>query len=458
MDMIGRGTLSLRKADVLEGSRNAMSVGYKKIRFAHKCTGGETEIVFASLNFPAELSTVMPGNPSQTQLESCQLRFFSTNLTLTSSARGLLIPDLSYECQNSKIVLKGFTAYPGEIFYGLVDYVSSANTLFVDAKPINVSKTMGAAETIFNVGEAFQVNAYPGQSSGSVKVFRNRQLMYRNTGNSSSLLDKDYYEVPSTDGFGTTIKFNTAYGALVEVTVVSNYAYVDRPDFHLMQKLDVLATQLSSLATMTGHSLDLTSFPNTMDLKAFGDRLLFNEARILTNGALGDVQESTLTEAQFQAERDATWILGDGRSIVGSHLHQLTGLTNAPDFRGVFRRGKNNGRADAYADPDGERVIGSVQADATARPTTPFTGTTTGSGSHNHTVNNANYGDSGSDNPSNTNTFATELPGAGTNRTNTLGSSPGGDHTHGISITGGGDLETRPNNVAVNVFIKINRN
>jgi hypothetical protein len=199
-------------------------------------------------------------------------------MTLLSTARGVLIPDVSYTCTNTSINFIGLTALSGEIFYGVIDYVSSPNTLFVDAKPTNVSKTLNAGVKTFNVGEAFKVNSFPNDSSGSVKVFVNGALKYRNTNNSSTVLDRDYYEVPTTEGFGTTIEFNVALGTAAQVTVMSNSSYVDRPDFHIMQRMDVLAAQLTKLAQLTGQNIDLSAFPNAFDLSAFGSRLLSLEA------------------------------------------------------------------------------------------------------------------------------------------------------------------------------------
>lgn len=331
MTMIGRGVISLRKLNVVEGSEHALNVGERKIRFAHQASAGDPEIDLTNLNFPLSEITTMGGNPSARTLQECNLRFFSPNLSLFSTARGLLIPDIAYTCTNSKILFKGFTAYANEIFYGVIDHATSPNTLFVNAKPINVSRTIGAAQTLFNVGEAYQVNAFPNDRSGAIKVYANGTLLLRNTNNSSSTLDGAYYEIPSGDGYGTTIQFNVPFGAVTVVTVVSSYAYIDTPNFSLMQKMDVLAAQLESIAQQGSFTLDLTAFPNTMDLKAFGDRLIDVEPEIKTHGAIGDVVVSRLNLADFQSERDNTWVACDAGLITGSDLEALTGETNAPN-------------------------------------------------------------------------------------------------------------------------------
>src|SRR5688572_3702241 len=78
---------------------------------------------------------------------------------------------------------------------------------------------------------------------------------------------------------------------------------------------------------------------------------------------IGSILHSTLTEAQFQALTSAGWILADGRDITGSALATLTGVTTAPDARGVFLRGKNNGRSAATGNAAGEVAMGTYTAD-----------------------------------------------------------------------------------------------
>lgn len=278
--IVGRGELSLRRIDKIQDTRDLLSAAPKKLVFAHEASSGDTQIDLMSLNFPSSLTTSLLTNPSFESLLEANLRFYYRNMTLFSSARGVLIPDVAFECSNSNITFKGFTAFENEIFYGVIPFAVSPNTLYVDAKPINVSKSISGAETTFNVGEAYRVNEYPTQSSGAVKVFANGQLLYRNTNNSNVTLDRDYYEVPTQDGYGTVVEFNTPFGATTEITVISNYAFVDRPDFHLMQRFDVLAAQLESIAQQTGSTIDLTQFPNSLDLKAFGDRLVSAETSL----------------------------------------------------------------------------------------------------------------------------------------------------------------------------------
>ena len=125
--------------------------------------------------------------------------------------------------------------------------------------------------------------------------------------------------------------------------------------------------------------------------------------------------------------KKSTYVPCDGRTLNGSKLEEM-GVTHAPDLRGRFLRGLNvmynHGQFPALnlstADPEGEgREAGSYQADEFK--------------SHSHKYDNsyagpqAGYGDNGR---------------------------PGPNPDQNTGSTGG--LETRPRNVAVFYYIKIN--
>ena len=55
--------------------------------------------------------------------------------------------------------------------------------------------------------------------------------------------------------------------------------------------------------------------------------------------AVGSIQQSLLSEAQFQAVMGSTnWVLANGQGVSGSQYNAITGFTNVPDFRGCFIR------------------------------------------------------------------------------------------------------------------------
>jgi hypothetical protein len=144
---------------------------------------------------------------------------------------------------------------------------------------------------------------------------------------------------------------------------------------------------------------------------------------------IGDVKQSFLTEVEFQAEHDDTWVLCDGRDVIGSDyavLKEGDAVTshNIPDARGQFLRGLDTS---GTVDPDGAgRVIGDSQVDDFKE--------------HDHTMRYVA-------------TYDLRATG-GTDMYGTNISSFNKDNPE-TDLRGG--AETRPKNVAVNMFIKINR-
>jgi hypothetical protein len=131
------------------------------------------------------------------------------------------------------------------------------------------------------------------------------------------------------------------------------------------------------------------------------------------------------------------WILADGREVVGTDYARATKGKPVPNLQGMFLRG---------IDLKSKREPGDVQHFSTARPTTDFTGTTSTNGNHVHpgVMGPKEAGDKYNAGGSN---YFVPFP---------ANTGMAGDHTHQVSITGGGDTETRPENVAVFYYIKIN--
>lgn len=84
-----------------------------------------------------------------------------------------------------------------------------------------------------------------------------------------------------------------------------------------------------------------------------------------SHGTVGDVKYSILEEEQFRIVHDSTWVLMDGRTISGTALNQLINQDaySLPDARGVFIRGMNMNRDAATGDTDGNRPVGKWQVD-----------------------------------------------------------------------------------------------
>jgi hypothetical protein len=183
------------------------------------------------------------------------------------------------------------------------------------------------------------------------------------------------------------------------------------------------------------------------------------------DGFIGDIVTSMLTESQFQAQRNSGWVLMDGRSVGGSKYATVTGSNTLPDARGLALRGKNNGRADGKQNPDGDVVLGTYQADGFGTHThiqnahnhtqDAHSHTVTDPG-HHHTITGGAGGAYGLPRSYDGNSAAV----ANATSTNTTGITiASATATNQVSTatnqTSGGN-ESRPKNITVNYFIKIN--
>lgn len=104
-----------------------------------------------------------------------------------------------------------------------------------------------------------------------------------------------------------------------------------------------------------------------------------NNRTVVDMGFIGQYLESDLTLAQHQALYGSGWVLADGvTSCVGTTYGTITGRTVVPDARSMILRGKNHSRADAFADPDGDKALGTQTQDKFESHTHNITGGTTG--------------------------------------------------------------------------------
>ena len=120
----------------------------------------------------------------------------------------------------------------------------------------------------------------------------------------------------------------------------------------------------------------------------------------------------------------------------------MTGNKPVPDLQGMFLRGidQNNIREPI-------REPGKPEPFTTALPTTKsFTGITSITKSHKHTGG-MQLDTSGEKYNAGGKNYAVPVAAA---------TEPAGEHKHTVQINGGGDDETRPVNVAVYFYIKIN--
>lgn len=174
---------------------------------------------------------------------------------------------------------------------------------------------------------------------------------------------------------------------------------------------------------------------------------------------VGTIVDSMLTESQFQTEignlsAPFLWVLADGRNVAGSTYATVTGNTTIPDLRGIFTRGKNNGRSDGNQNPDGDLALGTYTADKLASHTHTDAGHGHGVNDpgHAHVINAGPFGTGGgagnllyADDATTTRNDTSNVAGTGISIQTGFAS---------IQATGGN--ETAPKTVTINKFIRIN--
>lgn len=145
----------------------------------------------------------------------------------------------------------------------------------------------------------------------------------------------------------------------------------------------------------------------------------FNESMLV----IGTIQTSLLTQSQFQSLQGNCWVKMEGQDILGTDLANLTGMSQLPDASGKFLR-TTGGSAPA---------LGVVQLDA-------FQG-------HHHSFNaGSSYGGY---TPGRLSMEAPTFRGV-------FSSGILGPISDGVNGTPRIANETRPVNIGVNTFIKIN--
>lgn len=268
---------AFRKKDVAES--RLLSIGFKKIRFMHKAAEGDTLIQLASLTTPTEATANGFVQPSVSDLTKTDIYLYKENVELESTIRGKLTQFLSYVITGPSTIKLLFEAEENEIFTGIIDLSARTAQTLVDAEPLVSTGSLAAGDTDYNVGTPFKVGMFPAAQHGSVMVFLDNQLVYRNSGNNppGPGVDGEYYEVHAGGGLGTIIRFNTP--DLVNdrnVTVVSVGSLVERPNGSQLALVEALQGQVTTLReyvqALVGEEVTVpVSAPTNVDLKAFGD-------------------------------------------------------------------------------------------------------------------------------------------------------------------------------------------
>ena len=165
--------------------------------------------------------------------------------------------------------------------------------------------------------------------------------------------------------------------------------------------------------------------------------------KIEMSTAIGEIVHSLLEEDDFISSHGDCWVSIKGQSsitkiggeiqnIIDTDYGVLTSKTSLPDARNKFLRNAGGNASN----------VGETQSYATALPNNNFI--TNESGRHRHEFDGIAVRASG-----NTHNEEYDHDGSLVTRTDLAGK-----HTH--TITSGGDEETRPENLTVNMFIRVN--
>lgn len=273
MSLPAKNLKSFRKKDVKESK--ALSNGFTKLVFAHKASAGDTGIDLGSLVIPPEMSVLGFVNPTPSRLLEARLFQFKDNLELTSSSKNTLIQSLSYRvASNSRIQFEGFTAEEGEIFTGVIDSNPISGIQVVDSKTPVADGDLTDGNIDFTIG--FSTSAIRQE----ILVVRNGLIQKRNSNNSSTVLDGNYYVVDSGSGSGNVIRFNVAASGQDDSIIVTAIGgQIESPTNSTWDELEKVQGQIDALVPTVAELADVpeTDFqaaPNNVDLKQFGDRVI----------------------------------------------------------------------------------------------------------------------------------------------------------------------------------------
>lgn len=280
---IGKNTLSFKKQSFQSDTN--IGLGFKDIICADQMVGGETYIDLTSLTAPTSMTSKGFTNPLAAEILDAKILFYKENVSVIRSAGGLLIPYEEYQIVSSSRINLTTPALVNEIFTIVIRNKSSNGMLGVDGRVIRATGVLAAGSATINVGQEFAINAYPAAQIGEVMLFIDGQIQFRNTGNSSTVLDGNYYEQAVTGGLGSIIMMNGTELYDRNWLVVGTAVIVQRPEGSRDSALETLAGQVDAiiptLADLAG--VDETVFqaaPNDVNLKQFGDTVIAHTAEL----------------------------------------------------------------------------------------------------------------------------------------------------------------------------------
>lgn len=147
----------------------------------------------------------------------------------------------------------------------------------------------------------------------------------------------------------------------------------------------IIVAVISALVSIAAVAKDFVNPPATeKDVKdqvaeSLNQRIVKADGKLVLSSSLplGTIVTSLLGPGQFsEAVGDPSvfdpassrWVLADARNDISrSKYSRITGKLKTPDLRGMFLRGANDGRTDDRKDPDGDREPGQYQPDSVKR-------------------------------------------------------------------------------------------
>jgi hypothetical protein len=186
---------------------------------------------------------------------------------------------------------------------------------------------------------------------------------------------------------------------------------------------------------------------------------------VVCSGAVGDVKYSILNPTQFAAVNGNCWVPMDGGNMAGSKLATIIGGTTVPNAGGLFLRGQEFSGQTANHDPDRTSVSTIATLQDQAFLSHNHGGNTVSGGLHSHSIYDPGHshvwnfglsrddeGSGGSDDEF-TRTSGTTYDAV---RASTTGISINNGGTHSHAINSEGSTETRPKNLNLWTYIRIN--
>lgn len=276
MSVQAKNQLSFKKQNVIE--QNIPHIGVKSLNFAHEfSSSGESAILFSSLNAPSSWLESGLINPSGASILSAQLQIFKGNVSVTSSARGL-IQKTEYVVKNSGIFFKNITSLANEIFEVSVSDVMVAGKAIVDMRTIRVEGTLLDTQTDFLIG--YDVDVF----NEELVVFRDGIQLFRSDDNDDSGLTGNYHYLDTDNtGRSSVIRFFEPAVGDEPILVISSGGIVDTANVSTFQQIENLAGQIDNViptvAALAGvPESSFRAAPNNVDLRQFGQRVVDLEA------------------------------------------------------------------------------------------------------------------------------------------------------------------------------------